>query len=98
MLRRTIRSRCSGCAGKCRERPGNAATVLERGIPDAGPVQARYLEFLVHENLAHVAEPVTERGVALGRVNDLGAVFQYCDRLIAQGEADRAIHSWNALC
>lgn len=82
----------------CWKMPGNAATVLERGIPDAGPVQARYLEFLVHENLAPVAEPVTERVVALGRAADLGAVFQYCDRLIAQGEADRAIHSWNALC
>lgn len=82
----------------CWKMAGNAETVLDRGIPDVGPVQARYLEFLVHENLAHVAEPVTERVVALGRATDLGAVFQYCDRLIAQGEADRAIHSWNALC
>jgi hypothetical protein len=82
----------------CWKMAGNAATVLERGIPDVGPVQARYLEFLVHENLAQVAEPVTERVMALGRATDLGAVFQYCDRLIAEGEADRAIHCWNALC
>ena len=27
----------------CWKMAGNAATVLERGIPDAGPVQARYL-------------------------------------------------------
>lgn len=82
----------------CWKMAANATTVLERGIPDSGPVQARYLEFLVHENLTQVAEPVTERVVALGRPTDLGAVFQYCDRLIAQGDADRAIHSWNALC
>lgn len=73
-------------------------TVLARGIPDAGPVVARYLQFLVRENLAPAAEPVTERVVALSSEDYLGAVFEYCDRLIAEGDAERAIHAWNALC
>jgi hypothetical protein len=76
----------------------NPATVLERAIPDVGSVQARYLEFLVHENLAPAAEPVTERVVAFGGERDLGAVLEYCDRLIAAGDAERVIHAWNALC
>jgi len=74
------------------------ATILERAIPDVGPVEARYLEFLVRENLSPAAEPVTERLVAFGGEQDLHPVFVYCDRLIAAGEADRAIHAWNALC
>ena len=74
------------------------ATILERAIPDVGPVEARYLEFLVRENLSPAAEPVTERLVAFGSEQDLHPVFVYCDRLIAAGEADRAIHAWNALC
>jgi hypothetical protein len=72
--------------------------VVERAIPDAGPVEARYLEFLVRENLARVAEPVAERLVALGSEQDLDAVFLYCDQLIAAGDSDGGIHVWNALC
>jgi hypothetical protein len=72
--------------------------VLERAIPDAGPVEARYLEFLVQQNLTHVAEPVTERLIAFGSEHDLDAVFLYCDRLLAAGDADGGIHAWNALC
>jgi len=73
-------------------------TILERAIPDVGAVESRYLQFLVQENLAPAAEPVTERVVALSGEHDLGAVFDYCDRLIAAGDAERAIHAWNALC
>ena len=76
----------------------NPATVLERAIPDVGVVQSRYLAFLVHENLAQVAEPVTQRVVALGGEHDLDAVLDYCDRLISAGAAEQAIHAWNALC
>lgn len=76
----------------------NPATVLDHGIPDVGAVQARYLAFLVRENLAQVAEPVTQRVVALGGERDLEAVLDYCDRLIAAGDAEHAIHAWNALC
>ena len=82
----------------CWKVSADPATVLERAIPDVGPVEARYLEFLVRENLSPAAEPVTERLVAFGTERDLGPVFVYCDRLIAAGEADRAIHAWNALC
>ena len=74
------------------------ATILERAIPDVGPVEARYLEFLVRENLTQAAEPVTERVVAFGGEEDLGAVFEYCDQRIAAGDAGGAIHAWNALC
>ncbi len=73
-------------------------TILNRAIPDSGPVQSRYLHFLVRENLAPAAEPVTERVVALSGDHDLGAVFEYCDRRIAAGDVERAIHAWNALC
>lgn len=73
-------------------------TILARAIPDEGPVVARYLQFLVRENLAPAAEPVTERVVAMSGEDDLSAVFEYCDRLIAAGDAERAIHAWNALC
>ncbi len=76
----------------------NPATVLERAIPDVAAVQSRYLAFLVRENLAQVAEPVTQRVVALGGERDLDAVLDYCDRLIAAGDAEHAIHAWNALC
>jgi tetratricopeptide (TPR) repeat protein len=76
----------------------NPATVLERAIPDAGEVQSRYLAFLVRENLAQVAEPVTQRVLALGGERDLDAVLDYCDRLITAGDAEHAIHAWNALC
>jgi len=74
------------------------ATILERAIPNVGPVQARYLEFLVRENLTREAKPVTERVVALGGESDLGAVFEYCDRLIAAGDGRGALDAWNALC
>ena len=74
------------------------ATILERAIPNAGPVQARYLEFLVRENLTRAAKPVTERVVALGSEGDLGAVYEYCDRMIAAGDARDALDAWNALC
>ncbi len=73
-------------------------TVLARAIPDTGPVVSRYLQFLVREDLSPAAEPVTERVVALSNDDDLGAVFEYCDRLIAEGDVERAIHAWNALC
>jgi tetratricopeptide (TPR) repeat protein len=76
----------------------NPSTVLERAIPDIGAVEARYLEFLVRENLAPVAEPVTERVVALSGERDLGAVLEYCDRLIPADEAEQAVRAWNALC
>jgi hypothetical protein len=76
----------------------NPAAVLERAIPDAGRVEARYLEFLVRENLTQVAGPVTERLVAFGSEQDLDAVFMYCDRLLAAGDADGGIRAWNALC
>ena len=76
----------------------NPATVLERAIPDVGAVQSRYLAFLVRENLAQVAEPVTQRVVAFGSERDLDSVLDYCDRLIAAGDAEHAIHAWNALC
>jgi hypothetical protein len=61
-------------------------------------VQSRYLAFLVRENLAQVAEPVTQRVLALGGERDLDAVLDYCDRLITAGDAEHAIHAWNALC
>jgi hypothetical protein len=61
-------------------------------------VQSRYLAFLVHENLAQIAEPVTQRVMALGGERDPAAVLDYCDRLIAAGDAEHAIHAWNALC
>jgi len=73
-------------------------TILERAIPDVGAVESRYLQFLVRENLAPAAEHVTERVVALSGDHDLGSVLEYCDRLIAEGDAERAIHAWNALC
>jgi hypothetical protein len=73
-------------------------TILNRAIPDVGAVQARYLKFLVRENLAPAAEAVTERVVAMSGDGDLSAVYEYCDRLIAEGDAERAIHAWNALC
>src|SRR5258708_23896194 len=76
----------------------NRATVLDRAIPDVAAVQSRYLAFLVHENLAQVAEPVTQRVVALGGERDLGTVLDYCDGLIAAGDAEHAVHAWNALC
>src|SRR5438034_6304813 len=76
----------------------NPATVLERAIPDVGAVQSRYLAFLVRENLAQVAEPVTQRVVALGGERDLDAVLDYCDGLMAAGDADHAIRAWNAVC
>ena len=76
----------------------NPATVLERAIPEVGAVQSRYLAFLVRENLAQIAEPVTQRVVALGGERDLDAVLDYCDRLIAAGDAEHAIRAWNALC
>jgi tetratricopeptide (TPR) repeat protein len=84
--------------GLCWKLSPDPDTVLARAIPDVGPVVSRYLQFLVRENLAPAAEPVTERVVALGGDDDLGAVFEYCDRLIAKGDAERAIHAWNALC
>lgn len=84
--------------GLCWKLSHDPDTVLARAIPDAGPVVSRYLQFLVRGNLAPAAEPVTERVVALGGDDDLGAVFEYCDRLIAEGDAERAIHAWNALC
>jgi tetratricopeptide (TPR) repeat protein len=74
------------------------AAILERAIPNVGPVQARYLEFLVRENLTRAAKPVTERVVALGGEGDLGAVYEYCERLIAAGDAGGALDAWNALC
>jgi hypothetical protein len=74
------------------------ATILERAIPNEGPVPARYLEFLVRENLTRAAKPVTERVLALGREGDLGAVYEYCDRLITAGDAGGALDAWNALC
>ena len=73
-------------------------SILERAIPDVGAVESRYLQFLIRENLAPAAEHVTERVVALSGEQDLGAVFEYCDRLIIEGDAERAIHAWNALC
>ncbi|MBZ5591967.1 MAG: hypothetical protein LAP39_07010 [Acidobacteriia bacterium] len=76
----------------------DSATVLERAIPDVGPVEARYLEYLVRESLAPAAEPVIQRLVAFGSERDLGPVPAYCDNLIAAGDADRAMHAWNALC
>ena len=82
----------------CRKFTTDPDTVLERAIPDVGAVDSRYLQFLVRENLAPAAEHVTERVVALSGDGDLGAVFEYCDRLIAAGDAERAIHAWNALC
>jgi tetratricopeptide (TPR) repeat protein len=74
------------------------ATILERAIPNAGPLQARYLEFLMRENLTRAAKPVTQRVVALGGEGDLGAVYEYCDRLITAGDACGALDAWNALC
>jgi tetratricopeptide (TPR) repeat protein len=73
-------------------------TILDRAIPEVGAVQARYLEFLLSENLAPIAEAVTERVVAFGGEADLESVVSYCDRLIETGAAGRAIHAWNALC
>jgi hypothetical protein len=74
----------------------NPATVLERAIPDVGAVQSRYLAFLVRENLAQIAAPVMQRVVALGGERDLDAVLDYCDRLIAAGDAEHAIPSGGA--
>ena len=82
----------------CWKTSRDAHVVLNRAIPDVGAVEARYLEFLVHENLSSVAEPVTQRVVAFAGDGDLGAVFEYCDRLITAGEAVGAVHAWNALC
>jgi hypothetical protein len=82
----------------CWKLSGDPSTILERAIPDVGGVAARYLEFLVRENHVPAAERVTERVVALSGDRDLGPVFEYCDRLIASGDAGRAIHAWNALC
>jgi hypothetical protein len=84
--------------GLCWKLSRDPDTILNRAIPDVGAVQARYLEFLVRENLAPAAEPVTERVVAMSGDRDLSAVYLYCDRLIAEGDAERAIHAWNALC
>jgi tetratricopeptide (TPR) repeat protein len=84
--------------GLCWKLSRDPDTILNRAIPDVGAVQARYLEFLVRENLASAAEAVTERVVAMSGERDLNAVYEYCDRLIAEGDADRAIHAWNALC
>jgi len=52
----------------------------------------------VHENLTRAAKPVTEHVVALRSEGDLGAVYEYCDRLIAAGDARGALDAWNALC
>ncbi len=77
---------------------GDPAVVLQRAIPSNGPVPARYLEFLVRQNLTAVAGSAAERVVASGSEQDLDAVFEYCDRRITAGDADAAIHAWNALC
>jgi len=74
------------------------SAILDRGVPDVGAVQARYLDFLVRENHAPAAEPVIERVVAFAGDTDLESIFSYCDRLIAAGDSDRAMHAWNALC
>lgn len=84
--------------GLCWKMSRDPDTILNRAIPDVGAVQARYLDFLVRENLAPAAEAVTERVVAMSGERDLSAVYDYCDRLIATGDAERAIHAWNALC
>ena len=78
----TIRRRCFVSAGSCRANP---ATMLERAIPDAGPVQARYSNFWCAKISPRSPKPVTERVVALGSEQDLDAVFVYCDRLLAGG-------------
>jgi len=83
----------------CRRMSGdNPGEILERAIPDIGPVQARYLGFLIQANLTSEAEPVTQRVIALAAESDLAAVFGYCDRLIEAGATDGAIRAWNALC
>jgi tetratricopeptide (TPR) repeat protein len=84
--------------GLCWKLSRDPDTILKRAIPDVGAVQARYLEFLVRENLVPAADAVAERVVAMGGERDLNAVYEYCDRLIAEGDAERAIHAWNALC
>ncbi len=84
--------------GLCWKLSRDPDTILNRAIPDVGAVQSRYLEFLVRENLAPAAEAVTERVVAMSGERELSAVYEYCDRLIAVGDAERAIHAWNALC
>src|SRR5439155_705726 len=47
---------------------------------------------------ASQGEAVNQRGVALGGDRDLDAVLDYCDGLMAAGDADHAIRAWNAVC
>jgi len=84
--------------GLCWNLAPDAGVILEQAIPESGPVEARYLQFLLRGNLVSATEQVAERVLALSGEPDLGAVFDYCDRLIAEGDSDRAIHAWNALC
>jgi len=70
---------------------------VDRAIPDVGAVQSRYLAFLVRENLAHVAEPVAQRVVALGGSAIWTRSWTIVYRLIV-AVMRACIRAWNALC
>jgi hypothetical protein len=71
--------------------------ILQRAIPDQPRVLTNYLEFLVAHNHLEAAAPVADRVMAKGGTESGTVLLDYCDRLIADNSASRAVPMWNWL-
>jgi hypothetical protein len=72
------------------------AAILPQGIPPQERIEARYLDFLLATGRLEAAGPVAERLLAHPQLHDWLPLLAYCDRLLAGGDADLAVHFWNA--
>ena len=75
----------------------DAATILERAIPDRQKVLRQYLEFLIREKRMTAAAPVAERVLAGAEASDRVALLNYGDYLLEAGQSRPALALWNEL-
>lgn len=76
---------------------GDAATILDKAMPDRPRLLARYLSFLLYEGRLEAAQAVAERLLPRAGPQTAEVLLGACDRLLDAGRVEPARRIWNHL-
>ncbi len=71
--------------------------ILNRAIPERGPVLAQYLRFLLERGRLEAAGAPARLLLARAGPTERDLLLAYCDRLLSAGDTSAAVQTWNVL-
>lgn len=75
----------------------DASLILSNAIPDRSTVLAAYLDFLSSSDRLNEATPVAMKLARIANPSQVGAVQNYCERMLGSGHANEATAVWNQM-